>query len=159
MDATFTHAQTNFSNPAVNSTGVNMIGGNVYQLTQNMITGGGRFFVLGRESRIRPFIGGGVGYSSGTLDYTSTYTALLGNQSQYVNDLSVNEFLAYGEVGAEVAITKAIVASASFQVNGPLSSTVGGGSGANTDATRQNVANSISQTASYTVAAGVGFYF
>jgi len=157
VDATFTRSETNFSNPVVNSTGVNLLGGgNVYLLTQNMISGGGRFFILGRESRIRPFIGGGAGYSSGTLDYTQAYATALGNQSQYLNEVNVNEVLGYGEVGAEIAITRNIVASASFQLSGVLSSSVNGNSA---DATRLNVANSVGQTASYLVVGGVGFYF
>jgi hypothetical protein len=156
VNVSFTHAETNYSNPLTNSTGI-LLGSNAFLMKQNLIGAGGKFFILGRESRIRPFVGAGMSYSRGTLDYSSGYSALL-TGAQYTNDLAINQYSGYGEIGTEVAITKQLVANISFQMSDVLSSSVGDGS-SNYDATRVNVGNSVSQSASYVVSAGVGIYF
>jgi outer membrane protein W len=164
VEASYARAETNFSNPRVNSTqGVFLMGNtNVFTLKQDIISGGARLFVLGRESRIRPFLGGGISYARGSLNYTTAYAAAVGNQSQFTNDLTLSQYQGFGEIGAEVAITRNIVASASFQLSGVLSSSTSGSDAAtanNYDPSRLDVGNSVSRTASYMIAGGVGIYF
>ena len=160
----YTRAETNFSNPRIrpNIYSYGLAGASVFNLTQNIFSGGARFFILGRDSRVRPFMGGGASYSREYLNYTTAYAQASNNSTQFTSDLILNQFRGYGEIGAEVAITRTIVASASFQFNGVISSGTNGtyaDSNSVYDASRADVANSLSRTASYLISGGVGIYF
>jgi outer membrane protein W len=164
VDASFTHAETAFSNPRTNSAqNVYYVpNANLMTMKQNSVSGGARFFILGRESRIRPFLGAGVSYTKGTLAYSGGYATAVANQSQFSKELDISEYQGFGELGAEVAITKNIAASVSFAMSGILSGSTSANdtvSANSYDPTRQDVANSVSRTASYCVAAGLGIYF
>ena len=162
LEISYVHAEQNFSNPRINTTqGVYVNSdANVFALKQNVIDAGIKLFILGRESRIRPFLGGGMGYSRGTLNYTTPYQQALANQAVYLSDFSINQYNGFGELGAEFAITRNIVATGSFRLHGVLgSSTSGDSAPLNYDPSKLDVGNSLSRTASYLISAGLGIYF
>lgn len=161
LEASYTYAEQNLSNPRYNTTSGIMMGTgvpNVFSLKTNAFDAGVKLFFLGRESRFRPYFGGGMGYTKSYLNYTSSYQQVLGYQSQYVNDYVTNQVTGFGQLGAEFAITKAIVVNAAFKLAGIFSSDTTAAT-TNLDASKLEVGNSLSRTASYTVAAGVGIYF
>ena len=157
LDASFIHAESSLSNPFFSSNGIPYGASGVFAFNQNIVSAGAKFFILGRESRVRPFAGGGMSYSSGSLNYAAVYAARLAGQGQYLTELSMKNVQAFGEVGAEIAITRAIVANVSFAIGSVISSSVDGQ--ASYDATRLTVSNSVGRTASYLASAGVGIYF
>jgi hypothetical protein len=164
VELSYDHAETAFSNPRINSIqSVSFVPNtNMMTLKQNTISGGARLFILGRESRVRPFVGGGVSYTKGTLNYSGFYASAVAGQSQYTAAMDIKQYQGFGELGAEIAITKNLVASLSFAMSGVLSSSTSGNDATtanNYDPSRQDVANSVSRTASYLVAGGVGIYF
>lgn len=162
LELGYTRAVQNFSNPRINTTqGVFVSGNNnVFSLKQNVFDAGVKLFILGRESRLRPFLGGGAGYSRGILNYTPAYQQALGNQAIYSSDFAINQFEGFGELGAEFAFTRNVVATASFRLHGVLSSTTSGDSAPlNYDPSKLDVGNSLSRTASYLISAGLGIYF
>jgi hypothetical protein len=77
----------------------------------------------------------------------------------------INQFDGYGELGAEVAITRAFVIHGSFRFRGVLgmtssvNSSEATASGEGFDNDKLAVGNSIGRNASYTVGAGLGLYF
>ena len=159
LELGYTHSVQNFSNPRINTTqGVFVSGNNnVFSLKQNVFDAGAKLFILGRESRLRPFIGGGGGYSRGVLNYTPAYQQALGNQAIYSSDFAINQFNGFGELGAEFAFTRNVVATAAFRLHGVLSSTTSADSApTNYDPSKLDVGNSLSRTASYLISAGLG---
>ena len=159
IEASFTHGEQNTSGPVAQSA-IGIVPSNVFNLKQNGFDVGGRMFFLGRESRFRPFFGGGGGYTRSTLNYNSAY--ITANNPQYLNDFTLSQVNGYGEVGAEFAITKSFVATAMFKVNAVVSSSTSAQDPAgaqNYTNDRVTVGNSLSQSASYMVGAGVGIYF
>lgn len=163
IEANYLYNQQDFSNPRINTTsGIILTGmGSAFTLKQSVFSGGAKLFVLGRESRIRPYLGGGIAYARGNLNYTSTYLQFLGGQSQYLTDFTLNQWDGYGELGAEIAITQKVVALMSFKLNGVLSSKTSNDSQTNLsiDPSKSDVGNSLSRSASYLLGAGVGIYF
>ena len=143
--------------------GTSSAASDLFKLKQNAFDAGAKLFFLGRESRIRPFFGAGGSYVRSTLNYNSNYLGSAASNSLFTNDFNVNQMNAYGEIGAEVAITKSIVVTALFKVRGVLTSNTSGqdATTAQQDYTsdRVIVGNSLSQSATYTAALGVGIYF
>jgi outer membrane protein W len=159
IEVGYTYSEQNLSNPRSSTLGAFVGAGttDVFALKQNSFDAGVKLFFLGRESRFRPFFGGGMGYSKSYLNYTPNYQLVLGNQPQYASDFVTNQYTGFGEVGAEFAFTKAVVATAMFKLNGVLSSNTTNPNA--TDSIKGTVGDSLSRTASYTVGAGVGIYF
>ena len=158
IDASFTHGEQNMSGP-LNQTTSGVVPSNVFNLKQNGFDAGARLFFLGRESRIRPFFGAGGAYVRSTLNYNSAFQT---GTPQALADFNLTQVNAYGELGAEVAITKSIVATAMFKVNGVMSSTTSAQdatTAANYTSDKVTVGNSLSQSATYTIGAGLGIYF
>lgn len=157
IEGGFRHSVINTSTP------INLVAGmppsDVFALKQNVMDVGIKFFFLGRESRFRPFIGGGLAYANSTLNLTTTYSNMLG----LTDDYKIKQLQGLGQIGAEIAITRAIVATASFQLNGILSSSTESIQNENLatgiEANKVQAGNSLSRSASYTGTVGVGVYF
>ena len=128
----------------------------VFALKQSAFDAGAKLFFLGRESRFRPFIGGGVAFANSTLNYAPTYVSMMG----LMDDYKIKQLQGLGQLGAEIAITRGVVATAAFKFNGILSSSTT--SIKNTsilEANRNQAGDSLSHSASYTGSVGVGVYF
>lgn len=163
LGVSFTYSEQNLSGLRSNVTN-GMVGPtpDVFAYKSNSIEAGGKLFFLGRESRVRPFFGGGFGWGKSYLNYTAANLQALGYSPSYVNDFSISQFGAYGELGAEVAITRAVVVMAGFKLRGILSTTSSAedaGELAALDPTKVAVGNSLSRSASYSIGAGLGIYF
>lgn len=132
---------------------------NVFELRQSTVDAGVKLFFLGRESRLRPFVGASLGLANSKFNYTNTYRMMMGN----LEDLQIKQFQAMGQLGAEFAITKALVATASFNVNGILSSstktTLNESTASGLEASRLQAGNSLSHSSSYMGSVGLGMYF
>jgi hypothetical protein len=154
VNLSFTHSEQDVSNPIL-VVGQNPGVSNAFGSSQNSFDAGAKVFFLGRESRLRPFIGGGVGFSQIAITGNASY----GLSSSTYN---INQVNAYGELGAEFAITRAIVANAEFKMDGVMSnsgSMDSSNSGNSNDANLATVGNSLSHAANYSFSAGLGFYF
>jgi len=131
-----------------------------YNLNQNVIDANLKVYVLGKDSKIRPFVIGGGGYSISSLTYPnqltgSPYGGQLANQSY-----SSNAFLGEIGVGLELRVSKSILIGASYKFNGVLSSNNTNNNimlynGAN--ATQALTGASLQQSSFSTVQAGVSF--
>jgi|GEM_PF-2536680 len=166
LEVGYTYSEQNLSNPRDNTTSSVLMGAgmsNVYVLKQNNFDAGVKLFFLGRESRFRPFFGGGFGYARSYLNYNPQYQSTLGYQSQYMSDFITNQVTGFGQVGAEFAFTRSVVLTAMFKLDGILSSSTSAPEGSvasqGSDSGRMTVGNSLSRTASYTIGAGLGVYF
>lgn len=156
VEGGFTHSVINTSTP------INLIAGlppsDVFALKQNVADAGIKFFFLGRESRFRPFIGGGLAYATSTLNLTPAYAFM-----NLTEDYRIKQLQGMGQLGAEIAITRAIVATASFKLSGILSSSTQSISNENLatglEANKVQAGNSLSRSASYAGTVGLGVYF
>ena len=81
----------------------------------------------------------------------------LGGSSQYLADFNIKQFQGSGQLGAEFAFTRALVATAAFKLNGVLSSSIANSSV--NDPNKTVAGTSLSRSASYTGTVGVGVYF
>jgi hypothetical protein len=97
------------------------------EYNQNVFDAGLRYYLLPKKSRFRAFIGGGVGYNKGFLNYDqntlntfATDTALLNNGE--LDDYEVTSFLGTLESGAELQLSKTISVGGSFKYSNILSS-------------------------------------
>ncbi len=131
---------------------------NVFDHKQSQFDLGGKLFFLGRESRFRPFFGGGMGYSRSTLNYSSNVNVGAFQTADFVT----NNMTAYGEVGAEFAFTRAIVAMAMFKFDGVVSSNSSADdslTAQSLDANKMTVGSALSKSSAYMIGAGLGIYF
>ncbi len=161
LEASYVHAEQGVSAVRSGSVNINIpMVGDVYTLKQNEFDLGVKLFYLGRESKFRPYFGGGFGYVRNALNYQSVYAQTALNQGYTSNDFMMNQVTGFGEVGLEFAFTKMIVANAMVKVDGVLSSNSSFDDNlGQQDFNRVTAGNSLSHTASYTLAAGLGFYF
>jgi hypothetical protein len=132
----------------------------VFDYRQRTFDLGAKFFFLGRESRLRPFIYGGFAMSNATLTYSSNYGMIAGNQG----DFEINQFQGAGQLGLEFAFTRRIVATATFQLNGVLSHRATAPAATNAlvntlESSRITAGNSLSHSAIYQGMIGLGVYF
>ena len=133
---------------------------NVLALKQNAMDAGVKLFFLGRDSRFRPFVGAGLGYTTSALSYAQTYTG--GASSQYSTDFMIHQFQGAGQLGAEFAFTRNIVATAAFKLSGVITSSdsMSDANAATTyDVSRQIAGDSLSHSATYIGTIGLGVYF
>jgi hypothetical protein len=163
LEGSYVYQEQEFSNLRINSLGgVLPFGfGPTLALRQNAWSGGAKLFVLGRESRVRPYLGGGIQWTRGTLNYSSMNLQILSGQPQYTSDFVLNQFGGFGELGTEIAITRAIVAQLSFKLAGVITSSTSNDRSMNfgIDPGKSDVGNSVSRSASYLLGAGLGIYF
>jgi outer membrane protein W len=163
LEGTYAYQEQEFSNLRINALGgVLPFGfGPTLALKQNAWSGGAKLFVLGRESRFRPYLGGGLQWTRGTLNYTPMNLQVLSGQPQFNTDFTLNQFGGFGELGTEIAITRAIVAQLSFKLAGVITSSTSNDRSVNfgIDPGKSDVGNSVSRSASYLLGAGLGIYF
>jgi len=158
VEGGFTYSVMNTSTP------INLyMGGqpsDVFALKQSVIDGGAKIFFLGREHRFRPFIGGGIAYANSSLNYTPAYSSFF---PSLTDDYKIKQLQGLGQVGAEIAITRGIVATAAFKLNGVLSTSTQSISNASTatglEAGKVQAGDSLSHSATYTGTVGMGVYF
>jgi hypothetical protein len=160
INASYVHQIQDFANPR--TLAMNPVPGfPVFTLKQDVIDAGAKLFILGRESRFRPFVGGGVSWTKGVLNYSQENLAMLYGQAMFIDDFTLSQFGGYGELGAEIAITKDLVANLGFKFSGVLTSSTTNDKGLNysIDPSKSDVGNSVSRSLSYLLGAGVGIYF
>jgi hypothetical protein len=76
-----------------------------------------------RDSKFRAFIGGGLGYNKGYVNYSNRYTQNYAfNPYQNSPDYEVNSFLGILQAGAEVNVSKSVSIGALFKYDQILSS-------------------------------------
>ncbi|MBI3556357.1 MAG: hypothetical protein HY074_08860 [Deltaproteobacteria bacterium] len=92
-------------------------------LNDNVIDLGAKASLFGRQSRIRPFLGGGAAYRMGYVNYDSTTQAALARLNTYsAQDVSITGFAAYIEAGLDVKITDLIAITGNLRYFNMLSS-------------------------------------
>jgi len=159
VEGGYTYTLMNTSAP-LNGMLSGSIPNNTLALKQNSMDAGVKLFFLGRDSRFRPFVGAGFGYTTSTLDYAQAYTG--GASSQYSTDFKINQFQGAGQLGAEFAFTRSIVATAAFKLSGVITSSdsMSDANAATTyDVSRQIAGDSLSHSATYIGTIGLGVYF
>jgi len=163
LEGSYVYQEQEFTNPRINSLGGMLpFGlGPVLSLRQNVWSGGAKLFILGRESRFRPYLGGGLHWSRGNLNYSATNLQVVAGQPQFQTDFTLNQFGGFGELGTEIAITRAFVAQLNFKLAGVITSGTSNDQSFNSsiDPGKSDVGNSVSRSASYQIGAGVGIYF
>lgn len=79
------------------------------QFNDNEFDLGARGYVLGSQSRVRPFMGAGVAYRRGYVNYNDATLAYVRQYNPYAtSDVTVSGFAGYIEAGLDFKITKAI---------------------------------------------------
>jgi hypothetical protein len=90
---------------------------------QNVFEGALRVYLMPRDSKFRAFIGGGLGYNKGYVNYSNRYTQNYAfNPYQNSPDYEVNSFLGILQAGAEVNVSKSVSIGALFKYDQILSS-------------------------------------
>ena len=156
IQATYVYSQQSLSNPVNGSVLIPATG--VFDHKENEFDLGARLFFLGREARFRPFFGAGMGYARSTINYSNEALAGFGASVDYIS----NNMTGFGEVGAEFAFTRSIVANAMFKFDGVISTNNSGDdpiASQGMDSNKLAVGNSLSRTSAYSVGAGLGIYF
>ncbi len=148
-------------------------------LKQNVVDAGLKLHLLGMASRIRPFIGGGGGYSRSFLNYDPRILNFLRQYGYGVPaDYELSQFLAYATAGLEIRISKSVNVGASYRYYTVLSSRQNqdlynpalygaypgalygyGGLGGMNSVGQQFVGGSLSNTSFNSVTATVSFLF
>ncbi|MBI3544742.1 MAG: outer membrane beta-barrel protein, partial [Deltaproteobacteria bacterium] len=92
-------------------------------LNDNMIDAGVKAYIMGPKSRIRPFVGGGLGYRKGYVNYDDRTQSYLKQFNQYAaQDVEISGFAGYVETGIEFKVTKSISLTGTFKYFNMLSS-------------------------------------
>ncbi len=168
LQAGFSHQEMGLSLPAGSSvssaaatlSGLN--GNQAFSYKGNGVDLGARLYVLGRESRFRPFIGGAVSYAWNQLAYLPAVLANFGSDPTYSNDFTLKQIQGRGSLGLEVAITSMLVVDFQFSLQGVFTywaSTAANGATYLYDSDKLAVANALSRATTDQVTLGVGFYF
>lgn len=102
--------------------GYNQNNTNSLQYNQNVIDLGMRYYLFPKRSRFRLFMGAGIGYNKGYLNYKqNSYNQynVISNDNQ---DYEVTSFLGQFELGGELSLSKTFSFGAAFKYNKVLSS-------------------------------------
>ncbi len=93
-------------------------------LRQNLIDAGLKFYLLGSNSRLRPFVGGGGGWQRSFVNYDSRYRALIQAYSPAlgVQDYEASSFVGQVNTGMDVRISKSVSVGAQFRYHRVLGS-------------------------------------
>lgn len=151
------------------------LGAEQLALNQNVFDAGLKFYLLNTSAKIRPFVGGGAGYSMAYLNYDSTAVNYWRNMGYSMPaDYEMNQFLGILSAGLDVKINKSINVGAVFKYHSILSSSEKNGldsrgfygpqagySGANTGVTpiQSYAGASLARSSFYSILAGVSFTF
>ncbi|MDR3608194.1 MAG: OmpW family outer membrane protein [Oligoflexia bacterium] len=95
------------------------------QMNQNVMDAGVKINLLGPDSKIRPFVTGGFGYSKGYVNYNSTILSYINANPSLQGlgtDYDVTQYLGYVGAGADVKLTKSISIGVDFKYFDVLSS-------------------------------------
>ena len=92
-------------------------------MKQNVLDAGLKVHVLGGESRLRPFVGGGGAYSKGYINFDPR---VLGDMNRFYGrnvspDYEVSSFLGYVSSGLDVRVAKGVSVGAEFKYYAVLS--------------------------------------
>jgi opacity protein-like surface antigen len=153
-------------------------------LKQNVVDAGLKIHLLGRRSKLRPFIGGGAGYSRSYLNYDARIVDFLNRMGYGVSpDYDLTQFLASASAGVELQLSKSVVVGLTYKYFTVLSSRQNqelynpalygaypgalyggygypyGTAGGLADLDKQLVGGSIADTSFYSVMGTVGFSF
>jgi hypothetical protein len=142
----------NYSNPVTNN------------MNQNLFEGGVKIHVLGPDSKIRPFIAGGAGYSHSYINYDQAYLNMVGAGGLNSPDYEVSQWLGYVGGGLDFRLSKSIALGVDFRYYDVLSSSQNSslnpygfanyGSGIN-----QSIGSSLASQSFYTAGAALTFTF
>ncbi len=89
-------------------------------MKQNVFDAGLRIYLLGPDSRLRPFIGAGAGYAKSFLNSDSRLQDLSGQFGYRNPDYDVSSFLGILSAGLDVRLTKNISVGALFKYSAVL---------------------------------------
>jgi outer membrane protein W len=83
-----------------------------------------RLYALGRDSKVRPYIGGGAGYSRGFLNYDKRYLDLARQTGSpgLAKDYEISQILGVISAGLDVQVAKAVAVGLNFKYFNVLSS-------------------------------------
>ncbi len=140
----------------------NSYGMNTLQYNQNVFDAVLRFYLFPQESKFRAFIGGGVGYNKGYLNYRQgVFNTYAYNPYMNLEDYEVSSFLGILETGAEIRVGESIALGANFKYSNVLSSSENqplnnygftqNGYGANISPDQQVVGGSIAGNSFYSI--------
>ncbi|MBU6376757.1 MAG: outer membrane beta-barrel protein [Bdellovibrionales bacterium] len=148
-------------------------------LRQNVVDAGLKLHLLGMSSRLRPYIGGGAGYSRSYLNYDPRILDFL-KQYGYGTppDYEMSQFLAYASAGLDIRLSKSVSVGASYRHYTVLSSRqnqdlynpalygaysgyygYGGGVGTLGSIEQQYAGGSLSETSFHSLTGTVSFQF
>ena len=138
---------------------------------QNVFEGELKFHLLGRDSKIRPFIGGGAAYSKGFVNYSDDVFSAMRQYGFNLNspDYEISSFLGVISAGLDVKISKTVSIGGAFKYYNVLSSSgseklyvpayyTGYGPGQG-DFTKNNAGGQIAQSGFYSITATAAFSF
>ncbi|MGZ3695643.1 MAG: hypothetical protein ACXWQO_16145 [Bdellovibrionota bacterium] len=113
------------ANPFYTQSSMYGYGGSNYstlQYNQNVFSLGMRLYLMPKTSKFRAFLGGGLGYNKGYVNYNNRYaTTYQYNPFQNQTDYEVSSFLGILEAGAEVQVSKNISVGGLFKYDQVLS--------------------------------------
>lgn len=85
------------------------------QFNDNVFDIGGKAYILDTKSRVRPFVGTGVSYRRGYVNYDERTLSILRNVGANTSDVQISSFSGYIETGLDFQITKNIAFTAAFK--------------------------------------------
>lgn len=147
-----------------------------YTLKQNVIDASLKLYFLGQDSKLRPFVAGGFGYSMSYLNYPSNVVSVYQNTPGFSQDYSSNAYLGSLAAGLDVRVSKSVSIGAQFKYYTVLSVTesnqvyygaytgaaggaLSGNAFAAQDPAKQQTGASLAQSSFYTMTAGISFAF
>ncbi len=86
-------------------------------MKQNVFDGGLKLYFLGPQSKLRPFVGGGAGYSKSYINYDQRIVQNLHQQglTQMAQDYEASSYLGYLQTGFDVKLSKSVTIGGLFK--------------------------------------------
>ena len=171
MEVGYTYSEFGASNNSVSAANYYQPGlpNNAFQslvVKQNVFDLGMKVYILGSDSKIRPFIGGGGSYSKTFVNYDPTIVNFYNSAGNTLmtQDVQLSSYLGYLSTGIDVQITKSISIGAMFKYYQVLSSTYQSqsptsmyGSAYTPDIDKQMLGNSLQNSSFHSITAGASF--